>query len=103
MPRAEVFIRVMMDHEHQLTHAVANAWELSPTFLAAIDAQHEAISPRQMTALGRTLYYANLCGALATLSLRGQYSQDDAFALLERQGLAAEARDVIWAATVQPL
>ena len=104
MPRAEVFIRVMMDHEHQLTHAVAKAWELSPAFLAAIDAQHERTTPRQMTPLGRTLYYANLCGGLATLNLRGQYTQDDAYLLLEKQGLAAESRDVIWtAATVQSL
>jgi HD-like signal output (HDOD) protein len=98
MPRAEVFIRVMMDHEHQLTRAIANAWELSPAFLAAIDAQHERILPKDMTPLARTLYYANLCGALAVLCHREKYTPEDAHTLLDEQGLSPESYDAMWTA-----
>jgi HD-like signal output (HDOD) protein len=102
MPRAEVFIRVMMDHEQQLTLAIARTWELSTAFLAAIDAQRERTLPLQMTPLARTLYYANLCGALTVLCCRDKYAQNDARVLLSEQGLNTESQDAMWtAAAVQ--
>jgi HD-like signal output (HDOD) protein len=102
MPRAEVFIRIMMDHEQQLTRAVANAWELSTSFLAAIDSQREQTLPRQMTPLARTLYYANLCGELAVLHQRDKYTPDGAQLLLSQQGLNAESYEAMWAAATAP-
>jgi len=100
MPRAEVFIRVMMDHDQQVTRAIADTWEMSAAFLAAIDAQIEQTSPEQMTPLARTLYYANLCGALAILCQRDKYLQDDALALLTQQGLSAVQLEAMWSAAV---
>jgi HD-like signal output (HDOD) protein len=101
MPRAEVFISVMMDHETQLTRAVASTWELSPVFLAAIEAQQEQMQPLHMTPLAKTLYYANLCGSLAVLCLRDKYSLEDAAALLRQQGLGTESFDSMWAAAIR--
>jgi HD-like signal output (HDOD) protein len=98
LPRAEVFIRVMMDHEHALTRQVAKAWELSPAFLAAIDAQREQTLPQHMTPLARTLYYANLCGALAVLSCRDKLTPDQAQAQLTEQGLSTGSIESMWAA-----
>jgi hypothetical protein len=101
MPRAEVFISVIMDHEIHLTRAVASTWELSPAFLAAIEAQQEQTPPLHMTPMARTLYYANLCGALAVLCARDRYSQTDAASLLRHQGLAPESLDLMWAAAIR--
>jgi HD-like signal output (HDOD) protein len=101
LPRAEVFISVMMDHELQLTRSVASAWELSPSFLAAIDAQRLQVKPLDMTPLARTLYYANLCGALVVLHLRNGYAQEDANVLLSQQGLSTESLDAMWAAAIR--
>jgi HD-like signal output (HDOD) protein len=101
LPRAEVFISVMMDHQTQLTRAVASTWELSPAFLGAIEAQKEQTQPLLMAPLAKTLYYANLCGALAVLCLRDKYSEGDAAALLRQQGLSSESLDSMWAAAIR--
>lgn len=96
LPRAEVFIRVMREHEQPLTRAVAATWELSPAFLAAIDEQQKHTPPHRMTPLAKTLYYATLCGTLAVLTRRDKYSPEDAHALAIAQGLDAKSLDAMW-------
>jgi HD-like signal output (HDOD) protein len=96
LPRAEVFIRVMREHEQRLTRAVAAAWELSPTFLAALDEQQKQTPPQRMTPLAKTLYFATLCGTLAVLTRRDNYSPEDAQALVIAQGLDANSFDAMW-------
>jgi HD-like signal output (HDOD) protein len=98
LPRAEVFIRVMREHEYPLTRAVAAAWELSPTFLAAFDEQQKQTPPQRMTPLAKTLYYATLCGTIAVLTRRDNYSPEDAHALVIAQGLDANSLDAMWSA-----
>lgn len=98
LPRAEVFVRVMREHEQPLTRAVAAAWELSPTFLAAFDEQQKQTPPHRMTPMAKTLYYATLCGTLAVLTRRDKYSPENAQALIVAQGLDANSFDAMWSA-----
>jgi HD-like signal output (HDOD) protein len=98
MPRAEVFIRVIVDHGPQVTRDIAAAWEMSPAFLEALDSQIHNTSPSQMTPLASAVYYANLCGSLATLHSRGLYSAEASQALLVEQGLKPETFAQVWKA-----
>jgi hypothetical protein len=100
LPRAEVFIRAMMEHGQEVTRMVATAWEMSPQFISAIDEQLAKKSPTEMTPLARTLYYATLTGALALLHRADQYTEADAKALLLGQGLDEPSFAKIWPAAV---
>jgi HD-like signal output (HDOD) protein len=98
MPRAEVFIRTMKDHDFQITRRIAAAWEMSPVFLEAIDAQIAQTSPERMTPFARTLYYANLCGAVATLHRHNLYEPEAARKLLSEQAMDADTFATVWLA-----
>ncbi|MBC7984610.1 MAG: HDOD domain-containing protein [Candidatus Obscuribacterales bacterium] len=87
MPRAEVFIRLMMDHGRMLTRQIAASWQLSDNFLAALDVQIAQQSPIQMSPLARALYYGELSGSLALLENHQQRTRDESCAILEHQGL----------------
>lgn len=101
MPRAEVFIRVMLDHGPQVARDIAAAWEMSDAFLEALDAQVRKTPPEKMTPLARTVYHANLCGTLATLHCRGEGTQEAARELLLAQGLAPQSFAKMWQAAIQ--
>jgi HD-like signal output (HDOD) protein len=96
MPRAEVFIRIMQGHSQKVARAVASAWEMTPPFLEAIDAQIAEVAPARMSPLARTLYYANLYGTFATLHRHGLVSAERARDVLVVQGLQAEHHASIW-------
>jgi HD-like signal output (HDOD) protein len=96
MPRAEVFIRVMMDHDVQVARDVAAAWEMSATFVEAIDAQLTRLPPDVMPPLARTLYFADLCGQLAVLVRYSKSSDQQARELLLAQGLDDDTRAELW-------
>ncbi|HTE43038.1 MAG TPA: HDOD domain-containing protein [Steroidobacteraceae bacterium] len=100
LPRAEVYIRAMQDHGQEVTRMVAAAWEMSPQFLSAIDEQISQVAPNRMTPLARTLYYANLTGALALLHRADQYSETDAKILLRAHGIDEASLAKIWTAAV---
>jgi len=98
MPKAEVFIRAMIDRSRQVARSIAAAWEMSPPFLEALDAQITQGSPEKMQPLARTLYYANLCGTLATLHEHELVTLEHAKELLVGQGLKAETYASVWKA-----
>jgi HD-like signal output (HDOD) protein len=101
MPRAEVFIRLMMDHGAEVARSVAAAWEMSPTFLEAIDAQIAHTPPSAMPPLARTLYFADLSGQLALLVRHGKLDADQAKALLHAQGMDADTYAALWPPAVE--
>jgi HD-like signal output (HDOD) protein len=98
MPRAEVFVRIMQDNCALVTRAIAGAWEMSPAFLEAFDAQVDALPPQTMTPLAATVYYANLCGGLATLHRHNLYSAEAARELMLAQGFGVDTFDSVWKA-----
>ena len=98
LPRAEVFIRSMQKHDVDVARLIAASWELSDVSLAALDEQAARGSPASMSALGRAVYFGELCGVLALLHARGVHSADGAEALLLQQGLPRAAVHSVWRA-----
>lgn len=98
LPRAEVFIRLMQRHELDLCNTIAQQWELSAASLTALQEQARECSPPMMSALGRTLYFGQLCGALAVAVGRLRYSEAGAVAILCEQGLSGDHMTATWRA-----
>jgi HD-like signal output (HDOD) protein len=98
LPRAEVFIRSMQLHAPAIACRVAQTWELSDLCTTALREQAQRISPARMGALGRAIYFGELCGALALLAARNSYSVEGAAALLIAQGLPSETVHSLWRA-----
>lgn len=90
LPRAEVFIRSMQTHSARIAELIAATWELSDPSIAALAEQSSRRAPASMSALGRAVYFGDLCGALAMLETRGACSVDGAQAMLLEQGLEQE-------------
>lgn len=88
LPRPEVFVRVLQKHRSQLALEIARTWYLSEQSFHALEEQIREVSPPQMSALGRALYYGELAGTLAVATHHGSYSSEGAKAMLIEQGLA---------------
>jgi HD-like signal output (HDOD) protein len=88
LPRPEVFVRVLQKHRSQLALEIARTWYLSEQSFHALEEQIREVSPSQMSALGRALYYGELAGTLAVATHHGSYSPEGAKAMLIEQGLA---------------
>jgi HD-like signal output (HDOD) protein len=97
-PRAAVFIRVMQEHSRRVAHLIAITWELPDPSLKALDEQQQRASPHAMSPLGRSTYFGDLCGSLATLAMHDRNSQESARALLMAQGLDRETASALWRA-----
>lgn len=97
-PRAEVFVRAMQLQGRQLAGRIASTWELSDPCLRALQEQADKVAPSAMSPLGQAIYFGELCGALALLAVRGNYSEEGALALLMEQGLNRQATEDIWRA-----
>jgi HD-like signal output (HDOD) protein len=100
LPRAEVFIRSMQAHSARVAQLVARTWELSDMSVTALAEQAVEVSPAAMSALGRAVYFGDLCGALALLHKRGSYSVDGAQAMLMEQGAARTVVHAMWHAAI---
>jgi HD-like signal output (HDOD) protein len=98
LPRADVFIRLTENHGQRVTRLIAEAWELSMSSLAALDAQIASQAPLDMSPQARTLYYATLVGETSLLVAHNRLQHEDANAVLTAQGLQTEAREAMWSA-----
>jgi HD-like signal output (HDOD) protein len=98
LPRPEVFITAMQRHRTELACMIARSWDLSETSLLAADQQMQRMPPSQMSALGRSMYYGELCGVLALLHARGNYVPEVALRVLVDQGLDPETARHAWRA-----
>jgi hypothetical protein len=101
MPIPEVFISVMRAHGARVTRDIAAAWEMSDAFLEALDAQSKKTAPDRMTPLGRTVYFANLSGSLATLHRHELMPAEQAESLLRSQGFEPATLSRVWQAAAQ--
>lgn len=100
-PRAEVLVRTMQDHSQRVARAIAGAWEMSPQFLDALEAQAAQVAPGRMSPLARTLYFANLTGTIATLHKHDLYAVDGAREIVVAQGVSTDHFDTLWQAATQ--
>lgn len=97
-PRAEVFVRAMQLQGPTVAGCIASTWELSDPSIRALREQTDKLAPAAMSPLGQAIYFGELCGGLALLAPRGQYSAEGALALLMEQGLNRHATEEIWRA-----
>lgn len=97
-PRPEVFIRAMQVQGPNVAGFIASTWELSDPSIRALQEQTDKIPPGTMSPLGQAIYFGELCGALAMLAKRGNYSEEGAHTLLMEQGLNRQTTLEIWAA-----
>lgn len=97
-PRAEVFIRAMQLQGPNVAGFIAATWELSDPSIRALQEQTDKVPPATMSSLGQAIYFGELCGALALLAKRGNYSEDGAQSLLMEQGLSRQITQEIWKA-----
>lgn len=95
-PRAEVFVRVMRRHSRRVAHLIATTWELPDPSVQAIEEQQRQLSPTTMSPLGRAVYFGDLCGTLAILTVHENLSHASAQALLAEQRLDPEAASAMW-------
>lgn len=100
-PRAEVFIRAMQLQGPNVAGFIASTWELSDPSIRALQEQTDKVAPATMSPLGQAIYFGELCGALAMLTKRGNYSEDGAHALLMEQGLNRQTALEIWQAATR--
>lgn len=100
LPRAEVFIRALQTQTPNVAGFIASTWQLSDPSILALQEQTEKRSPGAMSPLGRSVYFGDLCGALAVLAKAGSYSAEGAQAMLMQQGLSREASSEIWRAAM---
>lgn len=98
LPRAEVFIRLMRQHGADLCVTIANEWDLSAASSAALQEQAQQQSPALMSPLGRTLYFADLCGTLAIAHGGGKHSEAGALSILREQGMNEYDMAAAWQA-----
>lgn len=96
LPRAEVFIRAMQQEGPNVARHIAKTWELSDPSMLALQEQIDKVSPAAMSALGLAIYFGELCGALALLTHRGNYSVEGSQAMLMQQGLEQKAVFEMW-------
>lgn len=95
MPRAEVFVQLINDHGRALTRAIAANWDMSESFLSAIDAQLERRTPVHMAPMAKALYYGELAGTLTLLEAHANFARETSLNILAQQGLDGEARQAL--------
>jgi HD-like signal output (HDOD) protein len=95
MPRAEVFIQVLRKHRGRLAIDIAKTWQLSDVSINALEEQTREVSPVDMTALGRSIYYGELAGILGVAIHHALYSAEGALTILVDQGLTPELADTL--------
>jgi HD-like signal output (HDOD) protein len=101
LPRAEVFAQAIQTHERRMSREIAVNWEMSPGFIAALDAQLEQQLPTQMQPLARALYYGELAGLMQLLVSHEQRTQEDWMQVMSGQGLDTATIDALWQALEQ--
>jgi HD-like signal output (HDOD) protein len=97
-PRADVFIEAIRTQKACTASLIAQAWKLSDLSIAAFTEQQQKMPPAQMSSLGRSVYFADLTGALAMLTARNHYSKTHAQQILTEQGADIETARAMWLA-----
>lgn len=102
-PRAEVLIEAIRTQRACTASLIAQSWQLSDLSISAFTEQQQQLPPGQMSPLGRSIYFGDLCGALAMLTARGYQTKKQAQIILAGQGVDRETALAMWlaAASVQ--
>jgi HD-like signal output (HDOD) protein len=98
-PRAEVLIEAIRMQRACMASLIAQSWKMSDLSITAFTEQQQQMSPSQMSSLGRSVYFGDLCGALTMLTSRSLRSKKQAQdILLEQRADTNTARAMLLAA-----
>ncbi len=102
-PRAEVMVEAIRTQRACTASLIAQSWQLSDLSISAFTEQQQQLPPGQMSPLARSVYFGDLCGALAMLTARGYQTKKQAQVILAGQGVDRETSLAMWlaAASVQ--
>ena len=97
-PRAEVIIEAIRTQRACTASLIAQSWKLSDLSIAAFTEQQQRMPPGRMSSLGRSIYFGDLCGALAMLTSRGYYTKKQAQLIVSGQGCDRDTTLAMWLA-----
>lgn len=93
-PDTRVIAGLLESHSARLARRIGVGWELSEESLGALEQQPGEAEPG--TALGRSLHFGRLVGALAVLRINGTIDEATARASFPRSSLAREPLERMW-------
>jgi len=97
-PRADVIIEAIRTQRACTASLIAQSWKLSDLSIAAFTEQQQRLSPEQMSSIGRSVYFGDLCGSLTMLTARGYYTKKQAQVIVSGQGADRETTLAMWLA-----
>jgi hypothetical protein len=100
-PDAGVVSQLLDKHSATLARTIGVSWELSEQTLAGLDGQ-EFGKTRYSTALGRSLYFGRVVGALSVLCVNRAIDRNTAKASIPATGIAPAQIDKMWEKLVPP-
>ncbi|MGD9598118.1 MAG: HDOD domain-containing protein [Steroidobacteraceae bacterium] len=77
-PSPDLIAHLIDTHAASVAHAIASQWELSPAVLAALGEQSPGARADDTSALGRSVRFGRLTGALAVLRAAGTLTDEAA-------------------------
>ncbi len=95
-PDVTVIAQLLDANWAEIARKVAASWELSERVLDALSDQQSQNAAQQHTALGRSLHFGRIAGALAILNSNGDIDDDAAKATLRHLEGATPQLDGIW-------
>ena len=95
-PKAAVIFRLLQRHAAPVARSIAASWELTDRILDALADQDAAPDVRPATALGRSLLFGRLTGALALLYSQKLISEPTAKSSILATGASASHFERIW-------
>ncbi|HMN44337.1 MAG TPA: HDOD domain-containing protein [Povalibacter sp.] len=98
-PRADVIIEAIRTQRACTASLIAQSWKLSDLSIAAFTEQQQKLPPEQMSSIGRSVYFGDLCGSLAMLTARGYYTKKQAQVIISGQGADRETTLAMWLAS----
>ncbi len=96
-PDAAVIAMLLDEQAAPVASRIAKSWELSDRISDALEDQSLAKETRAGTALGRSLYFGRLIGALALLHANERVNEETAKASMLANGATAFQFEPIWA------
>jgi HD-like signal output (HDOD) protein len=95
-PDATAIAALLDDHTPDVARRIAATWELSDKLLAALDDQLRGRPSRPATALGRSLRFGVIAGALAVLSANELIDEETARVSLVAHGGSGQKFERMW-------
>jgi HD-like signal output (HDOD) protein len=95
-PDAALIATLLDQHTAEVARKIASSWDLSGRILTALEDQIPGLEMHEPTALGRSLTFGRLLGALAVLNAKGAIDDPTAKAAVLMTGASAHQFDRFW-------